>query len=458
MSDFKTVYQDQKMYFSQGNTQSIRFRLQKLKLLKELLLENEKYFYEALNTDFKKPKEEVFLSEFLGVIHELNTCISKLKKWSKEKRKPTPLLLFPARSSIIPEPLGQILIISPWNYPLDLCLTPTIGAVAAGNVVMIKPSEYTPHTSQLIREILAKVFPQNYVNVQCGDEEMSKQLLDLRFDYIFFTGSVNVGKIVMKKAAEYLTPVTLELGGKSPVVIEKGTDIKRAAKSLAWGKFFNAGQTCVAPDYAFIHENDFDDFVFNFKSYTQQFMRNKNHDYTAIINKKHFNRLTGYLTQGSIVCGGNFSWKEYHIEPTIIVPDSTNVPIMQEEIFGPILPVIKYNEHDDVLQFIKSREKPLAAYIFTNNNKSIKYFLKNISAGNICINDTLLNFSNKNLPFGGVGQSGMGRYHGKNSFETFSNYKSVVRKFNPDLPLRYPPYKKQYKTLRRFISFLNKSF
>ncbi len=457
MSDFKTVYQDQKRYFSNGNTRSLRFRLNKLKQLKKVLLENEDLIYEALNTDFKKPAEEVFLSEFIGVIDELNTCISKLKKWSREKRRPTPLLLFPAKSSVMPEPLGQVLIISPWNYPLDLCLTPTIGAIAAGNVVMVKPSEYTPHISQLIRELLASVFPQSYVNVQCGDGEMSQRILDLRFDHIFFTGSVSVGREVMKKAAEHLTPVTLELGGKSPVYIEKGTDLKKAAKCIAWGKFFNAGQTCVAPDYAFVHEDDFEEFVFHFKSFSEQYLQNKTLDYTSIINKKHFNRLTGYLKQSRVVCGGNFSWNELLIEPTLIIPDSIDVPVMTEEIFGPILPLLKYKENNEVYTFINSREKPLAAYIFSNTYLTVKYFLNNITAGNICVNDIMLNFGNKNLPFGGVGQSGMGSYHGKYSFDTFSNHKSVVRKFTPDFPLRYPPYKKQHLLLKKHIRLLNRS-
>ncbi len=369
----------------------------------------------------------------------------------------SPILTFPSKASVLPEPYGQVLIISPWNYPLDLCLSPLVGSIAAGNTVILKPSEYTPQTSQLLKELLTEVFQQEHVSVQQGDAEVSKKLLNLRFDYIFFTGSVTVGKEVMKKAAENLTPVTLELGGKCPAIITRSYSIQKAAKSLAWGKFFNAGQSCVAPDYIMLHEDDLESFIFSFKQHTEQFLQNKNKDYTHIINRKHFDRLRSYLTQGKIVFGGEISQEELFISPTLILPESNSTPLMQDEIFGPIMPIITYKDGNEVLEAIKSREKPLVAYIFSNSKKEIRHYLRNISAGNVCINDTLLNYVNKNLPFGGVGHSGIGQYHGKASFETFSHFKSIHKKLKPDFPFRYPPYKKQYRWLRPFKALLNKN-
>lgn len=457
MDTLRQLFDSQKSFFQTGYTMNIKTRLQKLKELKRVLIDNEFKIYDTLKEDLNKPVQETFLGEFMGVMHELDTSISKLRRWSKKRRTRSPLLIFPSKASIFPEPYGQVLIISPWNYPLDLCLSPLVGAVTAGNTVILKPSEYTPHTSQLLKELMSAVFPEQYVSVQKGGIEVSQKLLQFQFDYIFFTGSVSVGREVMKKAAEHLTPVTLELGGKCPVILNRNYNLKQAAKSIVWGKYFNAGQSCVAPDYVFVHEDDFEAFAKYFTQYTNHFLQNKNQDYTRIINEKHFDRLIGYLSQGEIINGGDYSRENLFISPTLILPKKTDCPLMQDEIFGPILPVVKYCNQQEVVNAINSREKALVIYIFSSKRNEHNYFLKNTSSGNICINDTLLNYVNKNLPFGGVGHSGMGQYHGKASFDTFSNFKSIHQKLSPNFSFRYPPYNNQYKRLRPFKKVLNKN-
>jgi aldehyde dehydrogenase (NAD+) len=390
-------------------------------------------------------------------LHELSTAISKTKQWSKKRRSKSSMLTFPSKASIISEPFGQVLIVSPWNYPIDLALSPLIGALAAGNTVILKPSEYTPNTSSLIKELMASIFSEDYVSVQLGGVDVSKSLMQFRFDYIFFTGSVLVGKEVMKMAAENLIPVTLELGGKCPVILTQNYSIQKAAKSIAWGNFFNAGQSCIAPDYVLVHENNYQEFVKWFKHYSEQFLDTPQQDYARIINKKQFERLSGYLEQGEIIYGGTTSIKELYFSPTLIKPNSLELPVMQDEIFGPVLPVVTYKSNTEILDIINSREKALVVYIFSKNRKDQKFFMEHTSSGNVGINDTMLNYVNKNLPFGGVGHSGMGKYHGKASFDTFSNFKSVHHKLAPDIPFRYPPYKGQYKLMRSFIKLLIKN-
>jgi aldehyde dehydrogenase (NAD+) len=456
MDRLKLVYESQKTFFQSGKTLTIDVRLQKLKKFKQVLIDYETRIYDALKNDLNKPVEEAFMGEFMGMLHELNTAISKLKSWSRRKRVKSAILTFPSKAFIIPEPYGQVLIISPWNYPVDLCLSPLIGAIAAGNVAIVKPSRFTPHTSQIIKEIISEIFEENYVSVQTEGID-GKTLLQLRFDYIFFTGSVSVGKEVMRAAADNLTPVTLELGGKCPVIVTRNCNLKKAAKSIAWGKYFNAGQSCVAPDYVFVHKDDLDEFVSNFRHYTEKFLQNPETDYTRIINEKHFDRLLDYLNQGDVISGGTFLKENLQIYPTLMLPKSMDSQVMQDEIFGPVLPVVLYSEQDEIVQFINSREKALVAYIFSDNKKEQHYFIRKTSSGNVCINDLLLNYVNKNLPFGGVGHSGMGKYHGKASFDTFSNHKSIHRKLSPDFKFRYPPYNGQYKMLRKFKKILNKN-
>jgi aldehyde dehydrogenase (NAD+) len=456
MDQINEVYNAQREWFQAGKTLAKEGRIRKLKMLRRVLIENEQAIYKALKDDLNKPVQEAFLGEFLGMLHEVDTAISGLRRWSRRKYTRSPLIIFPSRASVIAEPYGQVLIISPWNYPIDLCLSPLIGAIAAGNTVMLKPSRFTPHTSMLVKELLGKVFEEEYVSVQTGGAELSNLLLQLRFDYIFFTGSVSVGKEVMKKAAENLTPVSLELGGKCPVVVSGKANLSRAAKCIAWGKYFNAGQSCVAPDYAFVHEKDLDSFITAFSFHCEQFLQKNRGDYTRIINERHFDRLAGYLGQGQVVYGGECSRDELKIYPALILPGSVNCQLMQDEIFGPLLPVITYKNEEEVINFINSREKALTLYIFSESDKEINRYIGCTSSGNVCINDTLLNYVNKSLPFGGVGHSGMGKYHGKASFDTFSHYRSVHRKLGPDVSFRYPPYTGQYEVLKRFKKIFNK--
>ncbi len=457
MIQLNEIHAQQKKFFRTGRTLDIDFRLKALKDLKRVLHENEISIYKALRRDLSKPVQESFLGEYMGMLHELDTAIANVKQWNRKRRVRSPLMIFPSKASVVPEPYGQVLIIAPWNYPIDLCMSPLIGAIAAGNTVMLKPSEFTPHTSALIRDLLGEVFYDEYVCVCEGGVETARELLQLRFDYIFFTGSVSVGREVMKMAAANLTPVTLELGGKCPVIITENYNIEKAAKSIAWGKFFNAGQSCVAPDYVMVHDNDFKAFCDAFKSHTEQFISNSRFDYTRIINRNHFTRLIDYLKQGDIIYGGDYSADNLQLSPTLIVPHNTELPVMQDEIFGPVLPVITYKNSEDVISFINSREKPLVVYIFSSVRKEQEQYIRHTSSGNVCINDSMLNYVNKNLPFGGVGNSGMGKYHGEASFNTFSNLKGVHYKLNPDLPFRYPPYKGQYKTLRLFKRLLNRN-
>lgn len=457
MELLRNILNFQRSFFQSGETLNITFRLNKLKALKHVLFEYEPRILDALKADLNKPNQEAFLGEFLGTVHELDTAINKLNKWRRGKQVGSPLLVFPSKAFVLPEPYGQVLIISPWNYPLDLCLSPLIGAIAAGNTVIIKPSEYTPHTSSLIREILSRVFDNDHVNVQLGGVETSQALLKLRFDYIFFTGSVMVGKEVMRSASDTLTPVTLELGGKCPVIVSKNYDVKKAAKSIAWGKFFNAGQSCVAPDYVLLPKESLSEFTKAFKDYTEHFLANKADDYTRIISGQHFNRIVKYLSQGKVLYGGDYDKGDLHIAPSLIIPESMETDVMQDEIFGPVLPVICYDNEKEVINFIHSREKPLVVYLFSDQKNEQRYYARRTSSGSLCINDTLLNYVNKNLPFGGVGNSGMGKYHGKASFDTFSNYKGIHVKKRPDFPFRYPPYNDKYKKFRRFIKLLNKN-
>ncbi len=449
------ILEEQQSFFNIGGTLPVSARIKLLKAIRDSLKRNESRIYMALKKDLNKSEFEAYIGEFVAMMHEFETAIRKVRKWARRKRIATPLLTAPAKSYQFPEPFGKVLIVAPWNYPFDLAFSPLAGAIAAGNTAIIKPSEYAPNSSQLIQEIIEECCTKDKVRVVQGDLEVSKMLIGMPFDYIFFTGGVEAGKEVMKKAAERLTPLTLELGGKCPVIIDSEYPVEFAAKTVAWGKFFNAGQSCVAPDYVFVHKDKEVDFVEAFKKHTSLFMKNHDSDYMHIVNEKHFKRLSDYLKQGEVLAGGETDAEKLLFKPTLLRPKSTDEPVMKEEIFGPVLPIIAYESKDEILSIIRKLGKPLVVNLFSRRRKELTYWLDNTYSGNVCINDTLINYVNKNLPFGGVGESGMGAYHGKASFDLFSHYRSVIHKLPPDVPLRYPPYTWQLKIVKKIRKMLN---
>ena len=443
-------------FFSSGKTLDVNFRKQKLKELKAEIIKNEKEIFKALETDLGKSSTEAYMSEVGLVLSEIDCCIKHLKKWAKPKKVRSPLAQFPSKSYILSEPLGVVLIMSPWNYPFMLTLNPLIGAIGAGNCAIVKPSRYSGATSDVIKKILNNVFSEDYVLVVLGGREQNQMLLDLKVDYIFFTGGVNVGKTVASKAAVNLTPTTLELGGKSPCIIDKSANIKLAAKRVVFGKFLNCGQTCIAPDYILVHESVKYQFIEFAKNEIQEmFGKNplENNLYGKIINEKHFDRLMGLIDKSKVAFGGNGDKRELKIEPTILNDVSLSDACMGEEIFGPIMPILTYKTLDQAKEIIKTYAKPLALYVFSNDKNFVSDVLNTISYGGGCVNDTIIHIASTKLPFGGVGESGMGHYHGKFSFDTFSHKKSVVKKSVViDLPIRYQPYTKTKDSLiRKFL-------
>ena len=437
---------------------SINFRKETLTKLLNAILIHENEIIDALYFDFKKPAFEAVITETSYVISELKHTIKNLNKWAKPKGVFPSLLNFPSKDYIYKEPYGKVLIISPWNYPFQLAICPLISAFAAGNQVVLKPSELTPKTSEIIHKIISKVFDKNYVEVKEGGLKVSKQLLSERWDYIFFTGSVVVGKIVAKAAAENLTPVTLELGGKNPCIIDETANLKLAAKRIVWGKFVNAGQTCIAPDYILIQKNMKKHFVtFLKEEITKAYGENpaESPDFARIINAKNWQRLFDMIEPEKVIFGGESDLKQCYIAPTLIEETSLENPIMQEEIFGPILPILTYKKESEIDAIISKFEKPLALYIFTENPNFYRRIIENHSFGGGCINDTMIHFANKRLPFGGVGHSGIGAYHGSLNFDTFSHQKSIVKKANwLDLPMRYAPYKDKIHTIKKILNWL----
>lgn len=443
-------------FFSSGKTLDVNFRKQKLKQLKAEIIKNEKEIFAALETDLGKSSTEAYMSEVGLVLSEIDCCIKHLKKWAKPKKVRSPLAQFPSKSYILSEPLGVVLIMSPWNYPFMLTLNPLIGAIGAGNCAIVKPSRYSGATSDVIKKILNNVFSEDYVLVVLGGREQNQMLLDLKVDYIFFTGGVNVGKTVASKAAVNLTPTTLELGGKSPCIIDKSANIKLAAKRVVFGKFLNCGQTCIAPDYILVHESVKDQFIEFAKNEIQaMFGKNplENNLYGKIINEKHFDRLMGLIDKSKVAFGGNGDKRALKIEPTILNDVSLSDACMGEEISGPIMPILTYKTLDQAKEIIKTYAKPLALYVFSNDKNFVSDVLNTISYGGGCVNDTIIHIASTKLPFGGVGESGMGHYHGKFSFDTFSHKKSVVKKSVViDLPIRYQPYTKTKDSLiRKFL-------
>lgn len=439
------IIDQQRIYFASGATRSYTFRKNALERLKKTILEHEKSIYEALHADLHKSEGETFLSEIGIVLREIDTHLKHLRAWMRPKRVGTPLFMKPSRSRIVCEPYGVVLIMAPWNYPFQLTLAPLVGAIAAGNCAVLKPSPYTPHVSTVIRQIVESAFTPEHVTVVEGHRDTNTELLAQRWDYIFFTGSPSMGKVVMQAAAEHLTPVTLELGGKSPCIVDSTANCDIAARRIVWGKFLNAGQTCIAPDYLFVHQNVREPLLEQVELCIKQFYGEDpkaSENYARIVSDKAFERIQSYLSEGKIIQGGETDPAERYIAPTLLTEVDPESPVMQQEIFGPVLPVFEFVHLTDVLEFINNREKPLALYYF-GTGKRAKRALHETSSGGMCINDTIMHIANDKLPFGGVGNSGMGKYHGKNSFLTFSNRRSLVlTPRNFDIPLKYPPYKR----------------
>lgn len=452
------ILKKQRDYFATGQTKDIAFRKTCLIRFRESIKNHEQDIIDALATDFKKPPFESVATEISIVLMELNLAIKEIWKWQMPKRVPSSLLNFPSSDKVIYEPYGTVLVIAPWNYPFQLAAGPIIGALAAGNTVVLKPSELTPKTSEVLAKIIAEVFDKGHVAVVQGDKDVAQKLLKQRWDYIFFTGSVPVGKIVYKAAAEYLTPVTLELGGKSPCIVDETAKIKQAAKRIVWGKFVNAGQTCIAPDYILVHSSKKDALLAALDlEITQAYGIDPetSPDFPRIVNDKNFDRLTNLLENVTIFKGGDSKKESRYIAPTVLQNVAISDKVMKDEIFGPILPVLTYETKSDIEHIILSMEKPLSAYVFSRKRDFKNWFNTTFSFGGGVVNDTLIHFVNDKLPFGGVGNSGIGSYHGSKSFYTFSHSKSIVHRATwIDIPLRYAPYKGKLALLKRFLKWL----
>lgn len=456
-SEFPLFFNKQKEFFFEGSTTSYHARRVSLERLKKLILKYEKEIHQALFDDLGKCELEAAIAETGFVISEIDHALKKLKKWMKPQRVRTPLVHFPSCSYIVPEPLGVTLIISPWNYPFQLLISPLIGALAAGNTAILKPSEVSQNTSKVIAKMIGEGFDSSHVLVVEGGVPETQSLLELPFDHIFYTGNGHVARIVMEKAAKNLTPVTLELGGKSPCFVYGNVDLNVAARRLVWGKFFNAGQTCVAPDYVLISPPLKHKFLEKIKEVLRDFYGENplnSPDYGKIINRNHFERIRSLITPENVIYGGEFSEEKNKISPTVMEITEDH-KIMEDEIFGPILPIIEKATFDLALDYVQRHKHPLAAYLFTNDRALQKKFESKIQSGGMCFNDTVIQLSSDTLPFGGVGASGMGRYHGKFSFDTFSHQKSVMKRFFIlDLPVRYPPYKGKLKIVKWLLKLL----
>lgn len=452
-----TSLERMQVFFTSGATKTYQFRKEQLKKLKSSILKHEEDLYNALYSDLKKSKEETWVTETGMVLAELNTAIKNLSNWMEPERVSTNLLNMPSSSKVLKEPLGVVLIIGPWNYPFQLLINPLIGAIAAGNCVVLKPSEFAPATDAVMKKIVEDVFSKEYILYVQGDGAtvIPQMMNHFSFDHVFYTGSTTVGKIIYKMAAERLVPVTLELGGKSPCIVEEDANIKVAARRIAMTKFSNAGQMCVAPDYLLVHSSVKEKLINELKDTIHQFFTaepEENYNYGKIINEKQYNRIAGYLSQGTVTYGGRTDKSKLFIEPTILTDVDLGAPVMNEEIFGPILPVIAYTTMQEAKNIINKHPNPLALYIYTASNKKEMEWLEAIPAGGACINNSSWHLTNHNLPFGGRGFSGMGCYHGHYSFETFSHKKSVMKTptwFDPGI--KYPSFKGKLKLFKWVI-------
>lgn len=449
------LVEKQRNFFATGKTRDVNYRLEALGKLKTILENYETEIGDALKADLGKPFLEAYSSEIAIVKEDLHYVMKRLKKWARPQKVASPMVTWPARSMILPEPYGNTLIIAPWNYPFQLTVSPLIGAIAAGNTAIIKPSELTPKTQELLVRLLNSVFPAEYIYCVGGGIEESTALLDHRFDFIFFTGSTRVGKIVAEKAAKYLTPTCLELGGKSPCIVDKNVDMKTTARRIVWGKFLNAGQSCVAPDYILIDKEIYEPFTKMVTETITEFFGTDPHASESlgrVVNTQHFDRLQKLVEPGKVIMSSASVREEKFMAPTVMKDVAWNDRVMGEEIFGPVLPLMSYSNLDEAMKNIQMREKPLALYLFSTNSTVQEKVLTNLSYGGACVNDTMVHLTNPLLPFGGVGESGMGSYHGRKSFDLFSHMKSVmVKPFWGDATMRYAPYTGWKLKLIRFF-------
>ena len=451
--DIHEIVESEKHFFRTGVTRGVDFRIDMLKKFRKAIIENDELISAALKADLNKQPFESYMCETGLLLEEINFHIRRLKKWSKTRRVKSGIGQLPGRSYVCPEPYGVVLIMAPWNYPVQLCLMPLVGAISAGNCAVVKPSAYAPESSRVISKLIESAFPTGFVTAVEGGRDANKALLDEPFDYIFFTGSVAVGKTVMEAAAKRLTPVTLELGGKSPCIVDETANLPLAVRRIAFGKVLNAGQTCVAPDYLMIEKSVEAPFIEEYKKALADFFPDGDMSgMVRIINDKHFERVCNILdNSGNVVIGGARNAETRFIEPAVL----TDVPIdslaMQQEIFGPVLPVLPYEKLDDCIDFIRSRPKPLALYIFSENKMNQEKVLNSCSFGGGCINDTVIHLASSHMSFGGVGESGMGSYHGRKSFDTFTHYRSVLKQGKLDVKLRYFPYKSGKEKITRMI-------
>ncbi len=455
----KTI-ENQRKFFRSGATRDVSFRIRQLKLLATVVNTNETEILDALRKDMNRPAFEAFSAEIGFVLSDIKHILKNLRSWSRPCKVKNPPATKSAKSVIYPEPYGIALVIAPWNYPFQLLLSPLVGAIAAGNCAVAKPSEISAHSSAVITKIISDNFDPGFLAVIEGGVEESSALLAERFDSIFYTGGTEVGKIVMQAAAKHLTPVTLELGGKSPCVVEPDVNLEYTARRIAWAKFFNAGQTCIAPDYLLVSKKVKADLLKKMKDCIQGFYGAdpiSSADYGRIINDRHFERLSRLLKDGEVIVGGRAESDQRYIAPTVIDEVSMDSTLMQEEIFGPILPVLEYDDISDAIEMINSRPRPLALYLFSRDEANQKRVIHETSSGGVCVNDTILHITNPNLPFGGIGDSGFGSYHGKASFDTFTHYKSTLKQtFAFDVKQRYPPYAKNLNLFKCLVSLQGK--
>ena len=444
------IVEKQRAYFSSGATLPVERRMDALKKLRQALLDNEQAIAAAIQQDLGKSAEESYMCETGLVISEISYLLKHIRRFAKEKTVATPLAQFASRSYKKPSPYGVTLIMSPWNYPLLLTLDPLADALAAGNTAVIKPSAYSPATGALLQKLLGDIFPEEYVAVITGGREENGHLLEQKFDYIFFTGSKSVGKTVLEKAAKYLTPATLELGGKSPCIVHSSANLKLAARRIVFGKYLNCGQTCVAPDYVLCDKSVKDELLTYIKAEIER--QYAHAEYGKIINRKHFDRICALIDPDKVVVGGCCNADTLQIEPTVMDGVTWEDAVMQEEIFGPVMPILTYDSIDQVIELVNGRDKPLALYIFAQDKKVIRKVTSRCAYGGGCVNDVVIHLATSNMGFGGVGESGMGSYHGKTGFDTFTHYKSMVdKKTWLDLPMRYQPYSKFYSALIRMF-------